>query len=236
MINMLNYTKEKMECHRGFTLVEMAVVLVIVGIMLGGLMIPLSAQMDQRNYTETKKNLEEVKEALIGFSVLNGRLPCPSTEVDPTNINYGEEDVSCNIAPVAEGFLPWKTLGVAEVDAWGSKRRTSADPWTGYWRYRVNRNFSDAASLFTMLTPTNTLDSLMVQNSAGATLTSSTERPIAIFFSVGKNLVPDGHNASFEVTNGIYESNELSATFDDVVIWLSRPLLMNRMVAAGKLP
>ena len=218
--------------HQGFTLVEMAVVLVIAGLMLGGLFIPLSAQMDQRNYSETQKRLSEIKEALLGFAIINGRLPCPTTQADPSNANYGEEDAACSV-PTAEGYIPWKTLGVSEFDAWGSVRTASTDPWTGHWRYRVDRNFSVA---ITSLTTGFSSDALSIQDVAGNALTTTTERPIAVVFSAGKNLVADGENADYENTNGVYESDVSNATFDDQVIWLSRPLLMNRMVMAGKLP
>ncbi len=53
-------------------------VLMIVGLLLGGLIVPLSAQMDQRRATETQKTLEEIKEALTGYAVINGQLPCPA--------------------------------------------------------------------------------------------------------------------------------------------------------------
>jgi hypothetical protein len=40
----------------------------------------------------------------------------------------------------------------------------------------------------------------------------------------------------YEGTSGTYQADVPSTTFDDILIWISRPLLMNRMVAAGKLP
>ncbi len=55
----------------GFTLVEMAIVLVIVGLLLGGLLMPLSAQVEQRRIGETQKALDEIKEALVGFAIAN---------------------------------------------------------------------------------------------------------------------------------------------------------------------
>ena len=219
---------------KGFTLVEMAVVLVIAGLLLGGLLVPLSAQLEQRNISETRSSLGQIKDALIGFAILYGRLPCPSTEVNPANANYGLEDATCSGAAAADGYLPWKTLGVAETDAWGIKRTLPTSLWTGYWRYRVDRNFSSPTP-FTLSTAFSA-DALMVRDNAGNNLASITERPIAIVVSTGKNVTPDGQNASYEPVGGIYESNDLSATFDDFVVWISRPQLMNRMVAAGKLP
>lgn len=221
--------------ERGFTLLEMAVVLVIVGLMLGGLLVPLSTQMDQKNYSETKQDLTEIRNALLGFAILYGRLPCPTTTTDPANAAYGIEDASCSSASTAEGYLPWKTLGVSEVDSWGSKRKVATDPWTGYWRYRVDRNFSNQAVL-PSLTTGFSADALMVQNSAGNALLSTAERPVAVVFSTGKDKAANGENADFEVASGLYESDALSSTFDDVLVFISRPILMNRLVESGKLP
>ncbi|MDP2785976.1 MAG: prepilin-type N-terminal cleavage/methylation domain-containing protein, partial [Sulfurimicrobium sp.] len=82
-----------MKTHRnnafGFTLVEMAIVLIIIGLLLGGLLMPLSAQMEQRRISETQKTLDEINQALIGFAVANKRLPCPSTQTDPAATDYG---------------------------------------------------------------------------------------------------------------------------------------------------
>src|SRR5674476_71590 len=65
--------------ENGFTLIEMAMVLMIVGLLLGGMLVPLSAQMDQRNVSDTQKALSDIKEALIGYAIANGRFPCPAS-------------------------------------------------------------------------------------------------------------------------------------------------------------
>ena len=218
----------------GFTLIEMAVAVFIIALLLGSILVPLTTQVEQRKISDTRKGLEEIREALVGFAVINGRLPCPDTDADPSSAGYGLENTPCNAAnPTAEGFLPWRTLGAAEVDAWGIRRTAAASPRNGDWRYRVDRNFA-APGGFTLATGFAT-DSLTVRNNAGNDLTG-TERPVAIIFSAGPNLVADGQNASFEGTNAIYQSDVPSATFDDILIWISRPILFNRMIAAGRLP
>jgi type II secretory pathway pseudopilin PulG len=65
--------------HRnfGFTLVELAMVLFIVSLLIGGLLMPLTAQNEIRGRQETDRALANIREALIGFAVVNGRLPCP---------------------------------------------------------------------------------------------------------------------------------------------------------------
>jgi type II secretory pathway pseudopilin PulG len=216
----------------GFTLIEIAVALVVVTLALGSILVPLGTQVEQRKINETRKALDEIREALVGFAIINGRLPCPDTDSDPAAAGYGVEEASCAAAPAAEGFLPWKTLGVTDMDAFGSKRTGPASARFGDWRYRVDRNFAVAFQLTTLFSA----DALTVRDSAGNTKTTNTERPVAIVYSAGANLAPDGQNASFEPANGIYQSDVQSSTFDDIVIWLSRPMLFNRMIAAGKLP
>ncbi len=227
------YHKMNKNNELGFSLIEVAVVMFIIVLLLGGLMVPLTTQVEQRKVTETQKSLEAIREALIGFAIIHGRLPCPDTDTDPAAAGYGEEEVTC-ITPTAEGYLPWKTLGVASMDAFGSTRTTAGSPRIGDWRYRTHRNFSSA--IFALTSSVTSTDNLAVRDSASNLISSGTERPVAIVYSAGPNTTPDGQNATYEAANGIYQADVPSATFDDILIWISRPILMNRMVAAGKLP
>ncbi|MDP1537274.1 MAG: type II secretion system protein [Burkholderiales bacterium] len=216
----------------GFSLIELAVVMFIIVLLLGSILVPLTTQVEQRKVTETQKSLEQIREALLGFAVLYGRLPCPDTDTNPAAAGYGEEESAC-AAPTAEGYLPWKTLGVTSMDAFGITRTATGSPRVGDWRYRVHRNFAVA---FNLTTGVASPDNLAVRDSANNLISSGTERPVAIVYSAGPNTVPDGQNASYEATNGIYQADVPSATFDDILIWISRPILINRMVSAGKLP
>lgn len=210
----------------GFTLVELAVVLVIMAVLIGGMLVPLSAQRDIRNVSETQKQLSEIREALLGFAIINNRLPCPTTTTDPSDPNYGIEDAACNNV---EGYLPWKSLGVSEIDAWGSKRTSTADPFPGYWRYRVDNAFALA---FTLPTPPSS--ALVIQDASGNGLTQAPPNgPVAIIYSTGPDNLQSGANAVLDTT---YQAGERTAGFDDLVVWLSRPILLNRMISANKLP
>lgn len=244
-----------MNFAKGFTLIELAMVLFIVSLLLGGLLVPLATQLEGRQRNEARQQLERIEEALIGFAIINNRLPCPTTQADPANENYGLEGAPCNGAVATEGFLPWKTLGVREVDPWGIPRTATTDPWNGYWRYRADKNFTTRIidpppfdKLITLGTPF--IDNLTIQNSSNNLLTSTTERPIAIIYSTGANLTQDGQNTSYEQNPTgnatgwnppaqgwpLYQGGTVSGNFDDITIWISRPSLFNYMVRAGKLP
>ena len=211
----------KLAMHRkpsGFSLVEMAVVLVIVALLLGGLLPSVFSQTEQQRFNETRRYLDEIRNALIGYAQIYGTLPCPATSVYGA-ANYGVADSTCT-NPVSNNYLPWKTLGVNETDSWGGK-----------WLYRVDPAFASSVP-FTLSTATST--TLQIQDSAGNVITSSTGRPIAIVFSTGKDLVANGQNGgSFDA---IYQSDVPSPGSDDIMVWISRPRLFYRMVAAGKLP
>lgn len=221
------------DCFRnGFTLTELAVVLVIVALLIGGMLMPLSTQRDIQNVSESQKQLGDIREALLGFAIINRRLPCPTTTPDPANAQYGLEDAACNNV---EGYLPWKTLGLGEVDAWGTKRTAVGDSFAGYWRYRVDGAF---ATNFTI--DTNPTSNLVVRDSSGNNLTAaSPNSPVAIVYSTGPDRIANGDNVDTDAgatTDPTYQAGERSSTFDDMLIWIGRPVLINRMISAGRLP
>lgn len=129
---------------RGFTLIELAIVLVIIGLVLGGLFVPISAQMDMQAFRKTNASLDEFKESLIGYAIINGRLPCPATATSnglesfcpsATGTCVGAEtttvqihgNCSSQVNGVFSGFLPAASLGVSPQDAQGF----AIDGWGG---------------------------------------------------------------------------------------------------------
>lgn len=131
------------KAQQGFSLIELAIVLVVVTILLGGLAVPLTAQIQARRVAETHRILEDAKEAILGYAMThpaippNSRhLPCPDTDGDGTEDRTGD-DCSSSALTISSGFLPWVDLGVAPQDAWGNRLRyavvkTWADRTTGF--------------------------------------------------------------------------------------------------------
>lgn len=233
----------------GFTLIEMAMVLVIVAFLLGGLLMPLSTQVEQRKISETQKALEEIKEALTGYAIANGRVPCPANGTIASGAaNAGLENTSGSGAAMtcvnAGGVLPWATLGVNETDAWGRR-----------FTYRVTPSFADGADgtgtgscavtagiSFQLCSNGN----LNVFATAGGTSVASNVP--AMIVSHGANglgaYMPNGVQlggaAGDENENADNDNTFVSkiptSTFDDLVTWITPNILLNRMVAAGRLP
>lgn len=165
----------------GFTLVELAIVLFIVSLLIGGLLMPLSAQYEVRGRQETDKAMAGIREALIGFAVVNGRLPCPAVASIPTGttvsgLQAGREattpagangpcacdsSASSGIAGnVGTGALACDDDtpgGVTGVLPWVTLGVPEADAWGNRYTYRVTTRFGRLATgqtTFGACTPT----------------------------------------------------------------------------------
>jgi len=212
----------------GFSLLEMAIVLLIVGLILGGLLAPLSTQVQNSRIKSTNNTLVAVSDALIGFAVTYGRLPCPDTDNDGL-----EQTPPCPTGANAEGNLPWATLGVGRRDAWGFPLR-----------YRPALDYTVSP----IPDPTLMTGGLVVTDLTGTALTAAApDGPAAIIFSCGANGVPDDENDANGTVNGslmcvnpgtpnaVYVADvEFPDTYDDALIWLSKNKLFARLVAANK--
>lgn len=209
---------------RGFTLTEMAVVLVIVALLIGGMILPMAAQQDIRNNAETRQLLSDVGEALYGFAASHAAtdskpyLPCPDTDGD------GVENRTGNACTNPEGGLPWATLGIGRTDAWGNGLR-----------YRVSAAFSNNATGFTL----QSTGDLRVCETTACTVVLGSTLP-AIVLSRGKNGAAAAANAD-ELENLDGDADFVEHTigttgFDDLLIWLPPSLLTHRMIIAGRLP
>lgn len=88
---------------KGFSLVEISIVLVIIGILAFFSIKFISQIGSQALNVKFKNDLERADHALTGFIFANNRLPCPDMDGD------GDEDCAIGIK---QGFLPIETLGI----------------------------------------------------------------------------------------------------------------------------
>lgn len=212
----------------------------ILTLLLGSILVPLATQVEQRQISESLRTMEQARDALLGHAMAFGYLPCADTN------NDGLEDVTGNLCTnlsgdgIAHGNLPWRTLGLAASDSWGNR-----------FRYAVHGDYA-RRTFFTLGTNSS---NLRVCEAAGCA-TDLTSSAVAVLISHGKN----GYGATNSAGGSVYAAptgaDELENTdadrdfvsrvatgtgaavgeFDDILIWLPRYILFNRMVTAGRLP
>lgn len=229
----------------GFTLVEMALAMVIMGLLLSAVVGTLSSQEERKRTTRTRESLDQAREALVGFAVVNGRLPRPASAATD-----GTERAACASEADCTGFLPWVALGLQPGDGFDR-----------LLRYSVTPAFSNASFTFSTL-PTKTVQTrdsagTLVYLSGAAACTATSGCSPAIVVSQGGERWGtrfDGTSAgggwptttdeyinhtattAFISRDRVDLSTAPGAEFDDRVVWLSTTMLMGRMVQAGKLP
>lgn len=220
-----------MKYQQGFSLIEISIVLVIVGLLLGGLMTPLATQFENSKRNETQQTLETIAEALYGFALTQGRLPCPDTD------NDGQENPLGGVGGCAAffGTLPWVTLNTGNSDAWGQP-----------FIYRVTDTYADATDGTGCGTTTPgvsfslcSIGNIQVLDAAAGNTVAITLP--AIILSRAANGAAAGADENENGDNdAVFVSKEYSTLagnpFDDMVEWIVPAILNNRMVKAGRLP
>jgi prepilin-type N-terminal cleavage/methylation domain-containing protein len=123
--------------NRGFTLVEIAVVLIIMALLTTGALSMFNSLRLKQRYTDTRANLDKIEIALANFVTVNGRLPCPADgSIATTNSVTGIEQRipgGCSNSELT-GVVPWRTIGLSEDD--------SMDGWYRRFTYRVPANLT----------------------------------------------------------------------------------------------
>lgn len=113
----------------GFTLIEIAVVLVIVGLLMASFIGSLTSRIETTRRDNTIKKLEDIKQSIFGYAAAEGRLPCPATAVGGGQ----EQPVGGGACTGLYGFVPGRTLGLSGaynrdnllIDSWGNPFRYS---------------------------------------------------------------------------------------------------------------
>ena len=132
--------------NKGFTLIEMSIVIIILGIALASMFSMYNIYEKDRQYKETVSHQASIESAISNFLAVYGRYPCPSPyNAQRGDLDYGHEgDCTDNTVAVGtcnngqciyqstpartalafsgvpervrEGVLPFKTLNLDEED------------------------------------------------------------------------------------------------------------------------
>lgn len=111
--------------NSGFTLIEMATVILLMGILASLGLSTLVAKVQQTAFKVTDQRLETVKEAMISYLRRNKRLPCPDDYLDLEEFDGKEDPLGGGTCDnnVGFGVLPYSTLGLSRnqvIDGWGN--------------------------------------------------------------------------------------------------------------------
>ena len=249
--------------RRGFTLVELVVALLILAVLASGLAMPLAAQLRMRRESETRRQLDEAKEALLGFAAAHGRLPCPASATSRGAESFapGGDATNGGCSNFYDGWLPGATLGLAPLDAEGFVR----DAWMGpanRIRYAV---YGGGAAINAVANPLTRADGMQAAtlpalaaaphylficasgtaanaSGCGPAANQLTRRAAFVVLSLGAHAEagPGTDEARNLAGEPVFVHRDASlapgAEFDDQLTWVPIHLVVNRLLSAGRLP
>ena len=253
------------QTQQGFSLVELSIVILVMGLLLGGLMMPLSVQRENARYRDGLEQLEIIESAIEGFAILNGFLPCPATPA-----SGGLADASGTTCTVQHGFVPATTL---DLNGQRNDDNLLLDPWGSPLRYSVSASDANgngswdfvtpgemAAVTMPMLVPELTVCRTATGSSASAcaasNVTLTAGAPVVVYSlgkdwsaftsadeleNVGANLGGGPSAATYRVASDVVfvvrgRSELPGGEFDDQLLWMAPNRLFGRLVDAGHLP
>ena len=251
--------------NKGFSLVELSIVILIMGLLLGGLLLPLSVQRENARLTAAAEQIDDIEAALFGFALTNGYLPCPAT---PTSL--GTAATSGGGCSSAHGFVPASTLGLRGtrnadnllLDPWASPVRysvTASDAdGDGQWDFVVAGEMRDVS--ISVLSPDLVICSTAAGSSstacADAASTLSSAAPFVVYSlgkdwatsasadqqeNIGATLGGGPSGVSYAVASDVVfvsrtSSIQAGSEYDDVLRWASPLTLYRELISGAQLP
>jgi len=242
--------------NRGFTLIELAIVLVIIGVLVGSFIGTVGSRIDTTRRAEAISDLDDIKQAILGYAYSSAgpNLPCPDCNITAGCIggtkNDGLEDRRITgICYTDTGNVPWATLGLGRSDVWNTR-----------YLYWVDTAFANLSPSFDLSSgATGIIQTRVPDGGGGTTLENVATNAAMVVLTYGKNTyggttadnsstpaipagnVDEAENADGDSTFISRESTLVGAStaggeFDDILIWLPEYELKAKMVELGLLP
>ncbi|MBF0621937.1 MAG: prepilin-type N-terminal cleavage/methylation domain-containing protein [Magnetococcales bacterium] len=222
--------------NQGFTLIEVAVVMIILGLLMGGIIVPMSEQMRIQRMKQTRTTMEQSLEAITGHALVHGMLPCPDCvdnqdgckSLSKKHHNDGRQDRnSQGQCLTTVGVVPWVDLGVGAVDSWGNRIH-----------YRVSKRFADASK--PGFGRHDTGDITVRDEGEYGLLADQVPLVLVSYGDNGYGAVSRA-NTTMAIGDDISAEERLNLDHDtiyahggdDLVLWMAGPLLKYRMIQAG---
>lgn len=120
--------------QNGFSLVEMALVLAIIGLIAGAGFSSVGAYLDNANQSSTRGNLEVTKRALLDYVLVNRHMPCPDTDGDGSENRESTFECSASI-----GTVPFNDIGLGVA--------ITRDDYNNVFGFGVNTDVTNSADI-----------------------------------------------------------------------------------------
>lgn len=146
---------------RGFTLIELAVVIAIVALIMASALGTYKVQVAKKHHETTQDRILQIRVALTKYRVQNSRLPCPARlDAPPNTPSFGIEDVTgdenCSTAAPSAGTFrtsstrnlpadPMNTvrIGAVPVKELGLPQEFAFDSWGRRFTYAVSERLAN---------------------------------------------------------------------------------------------
>lgn len=121
--------------NQGFSLLEMAVVLGIVGVLAAGSVAMFSEQNRHVMWQEGQTRLDLVKSSLLNFAKLNKYLPCPDVDDD----GFEDRGLGGLVCQSSQGSIPYNSLNITLASV--------QDSWGNNLTYKISSSATDAGAI-----------------------------------------------------------------------------------------
>lgn len=243
---------DKMRYHhdnkedKGFSLVELSTVLVIIAIIAGGAISVGINQNDRIKIKETEIKLDTIQKALSSYVSINKRLPCPADgSLTLTNTDIGLELLDGNNCDTTDlittldttyGVIPTTTLQIPRefmFDGWG--RRFTYAVTNDFASLDPNTNFvSTTNGIITILAEdgNRTAEAVYVLLSHGVNGNGAWPRNGGARLSASSNVSEEENSHMASTLDEEYIMRSETSTYDDLVRYSTKSVLISD---AGKL-
>ena len=165
MTNMRQTTQQE----RGFTLVEVALIITILGLIIAPFFNFLSQRYLKKELVKSEEKTERITAAISAFLIENGRYPCPARPGDsPEDTTFGREHCSGASGNIYYGALPIQDLRLPTEDT------VNIHGWK--YLYAVNQNLTSATTF--LLAPTTGGITVNIDSNGDGTINSSDTRDL----------------------------------------------------------
>lgn len=220
---------------RGFTLLEMSIVITIIAVLAGGGVAVFIVSLQRYQLQDTYDKLHALQDALFQYRIAFNRLPCPGdVTLSPDDQNFGieaENKGTCDGSPSSNfsitsagvedpymGMVPTKTLRLPDDYAF--------DGWGRRIMYAVSGNMTED-NAFTTINANDTTDRVTVNDASGNPKTTVAAYVLISFGANGHGGYPRvGGTARVnaasinadELENCDCDSNALATGFDKIFV------------------